>query len=78
MKTVELSEDYLDLVIRIMTEKRDELEFLLKNPDGLGDNTVKEIQLEHRDINNVVRELKYYCVDVVTKSDSEAQREPQT
>jgi hypothetical protein len=76
MKTVELSEDYIDLVIRIMIEKRDELEVLLKNPEGLGENTIKEIQLEHRDLNNVVRELKYYCI-CIDVTDSKSQQEAQ-
>lgn len=62
IKTVDLDNEQIDLIVKVLKEKRDDLDVLLKNPDGLDVETVRELQLEHRDIGNVLRELQFYMI----------------
>ena len=61
-KSVELNDYQIDLIIRILREKRDDLDVVLKNQDGLEIETVHELQMDHREINSVMRELQFYTV----------------
>lgn len=62
MPTVELEPEEIELLIKTLFEKRSELDVVLKNPDGLEAETIRDIQMEHRNINNVLRELQFYVV----------------
>lgn len=59
-ETVELTEEQVNLLIKTLSEKCNDLQVLLSNSDGLGIETIHDIQLEHRDLNNIVRELQHY------------------
>jgi hypothetical protein len=61
-KTVDLSDDQLNIIMHCLSEKRDELEILLKNHDGLEPETIRDLQLQHRDISECMRELQFYVV----------------
>ncbi len=59
MKTVELSEENIDLILMILTKRNEELTDLLKQQD-LEDRTIRDMQLEQRDLNDIIRELVHY------------------
>lgn len=62
MKSVELEQEQLDLVIRILLEKQNDLDGLLNHQEGLGAETIRDISLEARDIRNIIRELRHFAV----------------
>jgi hypothetical protein len=62
IKTVDLDDDQLNTILYCLSEKRDDLEVVLKNPDGLEPEALRDLQLQHRDINTVMRELQFYTV----------------
>jgi hypothetical protein len=60
IKTVSLDDDQLNTILYCLSEKRDDLEVVLKNPDGLEPEALRDLQIQHRDINTVMRELQFY------------------
>lgn len=62
MKSVELEDDYIRLIVKVLNEKRQDLAVILKNPDGLEQETIQKLELEHRDLGNIMRELQFYSV----------------
>lgn len=61
-KIVQLEEWQISLIIRLLKEKRDELDIAIKNPDGLEDETIRDLWIDHRNINDTLRELMFYAV----------------
>jgi hypothetical protein len=59
----ELTEELRDLVIDVLKEKRDDLMILLKEQEGLEDTTIRDIQLQHTQINDCIRELQFYAIN---------------
>jgi len=59
MRVVELSEEHIDLILKILTQRNADLTDLLKQ-EGFEAETIHDLQLEQRDINNVIRELVHY------------------
>jgi len=59
MRVVELSEEHIDLILKILTQRNADLTDLLKQ-EGFEAETIHDLQLEQRDINDVVRELVHY------------------
>jgi len=57
---LELEQAQVDLVDKILQNKIEELNVIIKNPDGLSAETIRDIQLEHRQINEILRELRFY------------------
>jgi hypothetical protein len=62
MKVFQLTEDQADLIVSLLKEKRDELDMIIRNSDGLSDDTVRDMSLTRRDIANVIRELEFYSI----------------
>lgn len=63
IKTVELDDAQIWLLITTCTEKKTDLEAVLKNTDGLNKETVQELQLRVRDLTDIIRELQFYAID---------------
>jgi len=57
---LELEQAQVDLIDKILQNKIEELNVIIKNPDGLSAETIRDIQLEHRQINEILRELRFY------------------
>lgn len=62
MKSVELEQEQLDLVIRVLLEKQNDLDGLLNHQEGLGAETIRDISLEARNVRNIIRELRHFTV----------------
>lgn len=62
-KTVELPEEQIDLMLDVLKEKRDDLMIILKEQEGLEDTTIRDIQLQHTQINDCIRELQFYAIN---------------
>lgn len=60
---VELEYDQVKLIIRTLQEKSDDIQSATKNPEGLSDEFVHEQQLEMRNLNDVIRELKHFTTE---------------
>jgi hypothetical protein len=73
MKTVELSEDQIQLLIRILRDQSERLAVIITEPNTLLEpTTIRDCQIEHREINNIVRELQYFVVtEEQTKANSD-------
>lgn len=61
-RTIQLDDGQITLLILTLKEKRDELDVVLKNPDGLEQETIHECELRRRDINDIMRELQFYAI----------------
>lgn len=59
-KTVELTDEQLNLIIRTLLQRQSDLGVLLKEQEGLGAETIRDMLMEHRDLNNIIRELRFY------------------
>lgn len=62
MPLLDLTEQQVDLILSLLIEKRDDLDVIIKNPEGLSDETINDTLLDHRDINNVIREMQFYAI----------------
>lgn len=62
MPLLDLTEQQVDLILSILIEKRDDLDVIIKNPEGLNDETINDTLLDHRDINNIIREIQFYAI----------------
>ena len=62
IKTVDLDDDQINTIMRCLSEKREDLQVILKNPDGLNAETIRDLQLEYRYISECLRELQYYAI----------------
>lgn len=58
--TVDLTEEQIDLIISVLIERVHDLDIIMKNGDGLSDETLHDLRIEHRDVNNIMRELQHY------------------
>lgn len=62
LKKVELDEEQIDLIIKILQERLEELSSIIKfDSAGLETETIQAFQLEHRDISNVLREITFFA-----------------
>jgi hypothetical protein len=63
-KTVELTDEQITRIMSVLKEKIEDLDVVLKNSDsdGLSMETIRDLQLERRDINSIVTELQFYVI----------------
>jgi metal-dependent HD superfamily phosphatase/phosphodiesterase len=59
VRTVDLLEEHIDLILKILTQRNADLTDLLKQ-QGFEPETIQDMELEQRDINDVIRELVHY------------------
>lgn len=59
---LDLTDQQVSLILSVLIEKRNDLDVIIRNPDGLSDETIRGTLLEHRDINNVIREIQFYGI----------------
>lgn len=60
-KSVELTKEQIDLVIETLTQRYSDLTDLLKNTEDFEAETIQSMQLEQRDLTDIIRELKHYA-----------------
>lgn len=63
IKSVLLTEEQLDLIVDILKQRRTDIDSILKDKDGLEAVTIQGLELEHRDITDVLRELQHYAIN---------------
>jgi len=62
MISVDLEEEQIRHVISILREKLEDLNTIIRNPDGLSDEVIRDIQSEHTHVNDILRELQFFTV----------------
>ncbi len=61
MRVIELSEEHIDLIIETLKQRHSDLTDLLKlDSAGFEEEAIQAMQLEQRDLNDIIRELVHY------------------
>lgn len=59
-KGVWLTAEQMDLVVKILLQHKEDLSSVLRTPEGLEDTTLRDMALEIRNVDVIVRELTFY------------------
>lgn len=62
-KTIELDDHQIHLLIKTLLDQKNNLDVLLKNQDGLEAETIRDMLIEHRELNNIIRELQFFAIN---------------
>jgi len=62
IKTVELTEEQISLLISVLKEKVDDLDVVLRNSEGLELETIRDLQIDRNDISSIITELQFYVI----------------
>lgn len=59
-KVIELDKEQIDLIIKTLLDKKSDLDIVIK--EDLEPETIRDMLIERREIDNIVRELQFYSV----------------
>lgn len=59
-KTVELTEEQIEIIIDTLKQRHSDLADLLKNQEDFEAETIRDMLIEQRNLNNIIRELRFY------------------
>lgn len=57
---IELDKEQIDLIIKTLLDKKSDLDIVIK--EDLEPETIRDMLIERREIDNIVRELQFYSV----------------
>jgi hypothetical protein len=60
-KRVELDQDQIDIIIQTLVDRKNDLDIVIKE-EGLEAAIIRDMLIERREIDNIIRELQFYSV----------------